>query len=694
MGPAALLEHDRDRSVVDEVDVHPRTEDARLDGHPERTQLRAEALVERLRELGPGGVRERRPVALLRVGDQRELRDDEDRAAHVEDGARDLAREPHRLRFPVALGHAEEHEQARADRPAGARRRARDPLHDGPHASPGLRRYVPRMGGPYPAPLPFPLEETRPLLGRLLVDRGLLTLEQLEDALVEKESSGARLGEIVVARGWLTEAELARALADQHELEFLELAKIEIDPAAALLLPEKFARRYAALPVRFAADDVVVVAIADPTNVLTSDDLRLALGLNVRLAVVSGAELTKTIARVYRSELDLDSAVFDEPEEDAAPTVTDIREGAATSAPAIQLVNQLIARAIDEDASDVHFEPGANQLVVRARVDGVMRKLGVVPRALQAAVISRLKIMGELDIADRRLPQDGRVSIRLGGVPMDLRIAVLPTTYGEQVVLRILRGITGRLTIGDLGLNPEAHASFLRAIHQPYGAVLAVGPTGAGKTTTLYAALDELNSDDRVLMTIEDPVEAQIPGVNQIEVQAKAGLTFARGLRTILRSDPDVLFVGEIRDEETAAIAIRAAMTGHLVLTTLHAHNAAASIARLKDMGVEPTLLATSINCIIAQRLARRLCTDCREAYSPNADELAELGLEHGHGLTIYRARGCVTCAGTGYSGRVALYEVLNVHGRIRRHIEATTEEIFAAAVEEGMTTLRQDGIR
>src|SRR6266508_1789698 len=289
--------------------------------------------------------------------------------------------------------------------------------------------------------------------------------------------------------------------------------------------------------------------------------------------------------------------------------------------------------------------------MVRSRVDGVMRSLGTVPKSLQSAVISRLKIMGELDIADRRLPQDGRVSIRLGGRPMDLRIAVLPTTYGEQVVLRIMRGVAGRISIDDLGMNAEAYASFTRAIRQPYGAVLAVGPTGAGKTTTLYAALDFLN-------------------------------------------EPDVMLVGEIRDEETARIAVRAAMTGHLVLTTLHAHNAAASIARLKDMGVEPSLLATSINCIVAQRLARRLCVECREAYEPDADELAELGLEGVQGHTAYRASGCMQCAGTGYSGRVALYEVLNVHGRIRRHIEATTEEIFAAAVEEGMVTLRQDGLR
>jgi type IV pilus assembly protein PilB len=549
--------------------------------------------------------------------------------------------------------------------------------------------------GALPSPLPLTrIDETKKPLGRLLVERGVLTLEQLEEALTEKEASGARLGEILVARGWLSATDIARALAEQHELEFLELAHAEVDPGAASLLPEKFARRYGALPIRFLSDEQVVVAIADPTNVLNSDDLRLALGLNVRLVVVPGPDLERTISRIYRSDMEIgDVETTEEPVEDELH-ISDIRDGAATSAPAIRLVNQMIARAIEEGASDVHFEPQSKHLLVRARVDGVMRKLGVVPKTMQLAVTSRLKIMGELDIADKRSPQDGRVSIRLGGQPMDLRIAVLPTTYGEQVVLRILQRGNGRLGLDDLGMNPDALEAFRRAVRQPYGAVLACGPTGSGKTTTLYAALDFLNDAERVLMTIEDPVENQIPGINQIEVTPKSGLTFGRGLRTILRSDPDVMLVGEIRDEETARIAVQAAMTGHVVLTTLHAHNAAASIARLKDMGVEPSLLATSINCIVAQRLARRLCHECREAYQPESEELRELGLEHGHGLTVYRHKGCVACAGTGYAGRVAVYEVLNVNGRIRRLIEGTTEEIFAAAVEEGMITLRQDGLR
>ncbi|HEV7133393.1 MAG TPA: GspE/PulE family protein [Gaiellaceae bacterium] len=530
-------------------------------------------------------------------------------------------------------------------------------------------------------------------LGSLLVRDGLISTEQLEYALAEKEQTGRRLGEILVAHGWIPAAELARLLAEQHGLEYLDLAGTSVDPAALSLLPEKYARRYEALPIRFLAEDLVLVAVVDPTNVVASDDLRIAIGLNVRVAVAAGPDLVQLIERTHRPELDIDAdlQVIDDADE-----ADDIREAPATTAPAITLVNSLIARAIDEGASDLHFEPQAKRMTVRIRVDGVMRNLGTVPKAMQPAVTSRLKIMAELDIAERRAPQDGRMSIRVGGSPMDLRCAVLPTTYGEQLVLRIMNRPGGRLGLAELGMSPAAESAFARAIRQPYGAVLAVGPTGSGKTTTLYAALDVLNDDERVLMTIEDPVEYQTPGINQVEVNFKSGLTFARGLRTILRSDPDVLLVGEIRDEETARIAIQAAMTGHLVLTTLHTHNAASSVARLADMGVEPSLLATSINCIVAQRLARRLCEHCRAPYRPEPGELVEIGAEQlPPDAVLYRPVGCPNCAGSGFSGRVALYEVMTVQGRLRRLIESgSTEEIFAEALAQGMTTLRQDGVR
>ena len=541
-----------------------------------------------------------------------------------------------------------------------------------------------------PHPLPMSLDRTGREIGALLLSAEALTAEQLELALADQLASGRRLGEIVVERGWATEQSIARALADQAGLTFLDLADVEIDPAAVALLPEKFARRYGALPVLFVGEDTVLVAVADPTDVVTGDDLRLALGVDVVPAVVARGDLEEALGRVYRMQMEIVEA--DAPVDMDDLLIADVRDGATSDAPAIRLVNQVISQAIELGASDIHFEPQERVLVVRARVDGVTRRIADMPKHVQAAVTARLKIMGGLDIAERRAPQDGRITISYGSQPMDLRIAVLPTTYGEGVVLRILHRAGGRIGLDSLGMSPEASETFMRAINQPYGAVLVVGPTGSGKTTTLYAALDLLNDEGRVLTTIEDPVEWQIPGVNQVEVMVRAGLTFARGLRTLLRSDPDVVLVGEVRDEETARIAIQAAMTGHLMLTSLHTHNAAASIARLKELGVEPSLLATAINCIVAQRLARRLCENCRQPYEPPAEERESLGLAPD--VVLYQAGSCTRCGGTGYRGRVALYEVMPIRGRTRRLVEASTEEIFAAAVEEGMTTLRSDGVR
>jgi type IV pilus assembly protein PilB len=534
----------------------------------------------------------------------------------------------------------------------------------------------------------------RPLqLGQILLREGVVTAEQLEACLAERESEGGRLGEILVRHEIATPSQVARALAEQHGLEFLELSRSDLDPDATSLLPENVVRRLSALPAGFDEDGTVVVAVTDPTDMMASDDLRLALGIQIRFAVVSVPDLARTLDRVFRAnvELEMASEAVEEVHE-----VEDITEADPTDAPAIKLTNQIIASAIADGASDIHFQPQPHAMVVRARIDGVMRRIADVPTQLTPAVTSRLKIMGELDIADRRVAQDGRVSIRYGGQPVDLRVAVLPSSFGEQVVLRILHRATARRTLGDLGMSAEAEAVFTRALRQPYGAVLTVGPTGSGKTTTLYAALEFLNDEERSLSTIEDPVEYQIPGITQVEVNPRAGLTFASGLRTMLRSDPDVVLIGEVRDEETARIAIQAAMTGHLVLTTLHAHNAASSVARLKDMGVELSLLAASINCIVAQRLARRLCVHCREPYVPTQAEQIADGINGllEPGEVLYRPRGCAECADTGYSGRVAIYEVMPVTGRIRRLIEASTEEIFAAAVEEGMTTLREDGIR
>jgi type IV pilus assembly protein PilB len=532
-------------------------------------------------------------------------------------------------------------------------------------------------------------------LGSLLVDRGVLTVEQVRQAFEEQQLTGKRLGEIVVGHGWVTDQELAQALAHQSGLEYIDVAETELDLEAAMLLPKELALRYQAVPVRFMGDDLLV-AVADPTDIGRSDDLRLALGHNVRLVVSAPADLERTIKRLYRTQIEVVESADDAVELTFDPTTErqDISD-AGDDSPAVKLVHATLAQAIEGGASDIHFEPQETDLIVRARIDGVTRPVAQIPKQMQLAVLSRLKIMGNLDIAERRAPQDGRISIRFHGNPLDLRIAIIPTTHGEQVVLRIMHRAVSKPDLGELGMTVAAREHFERAIRQPYGCVVVCGPTGSGKTTTLYTALHLLNDPGHVIMTIEDPVEYQIRGINQIEISPKSGLTFARGLRTILRSDPDVLLVGEIRDEETARIAMQAGMTGHLVLTTVHAHNAASAVERLKDMNVEPGLLASSVNCIVAQRLARRLCTDCREAYWPTDEELEVMGLLEQKGTTyLHHSKGCARCGETGYRGRVALYEVLSVTGEIRRLVGAPTDEIFEAAVRGGMTTLREDGLR
>jgi type IV pilus assembly protein PilB len=534
-------------------------------------------------------------------------------------------------------------------------------------------------------------------LGSLLINRGNLTVDQVKQAFEEQTLTGKRLGEIVVGHGWVTPQDLAQALAQQNGLEYVDLAETDLDLQVASLLPRDLAIRYEALPVRFLADDLLLVAVADPSNIAVADDLRLALGHNVRLGVSAPLDLEAAIKKLYRTQIEVveaDPAADFELTFDPLAQREDIAE-AGDDTPAVKLVNATLAQAIEDGASDIHFEPEEEDMIVRARIDGVTRPVAQIPKQMQLGVISRLKIMGNLDIAERRAPQDGRISIRFHGNPLDLRIAIMPTTQGEQVVLRIMHRAVSKPDLGELGMTEAAREHFEKAIHQPYGAVVVCGPTGSGKTTTLYTALHLLNDPGHVIMTIEDPVEDQIRGINHIEISPKSGLTFARGLRTILRSDPDVLLVGEIRDEETARIAMQAGMTGHLVLTTVHAHNAASAIERLKDMGVEPGLLASSVNCIVAQRLARRLCVDCRESYWPEDEELETIGLLEQKGqVYLHRSKGCGRCGGTGFRGRVALYEVLPVTAEIRRLIDAPTDEIFAAAAEAGMTTLRQDGIR
>jgi len=533
-------------------------------------------------------------------------------------------------------------------------------------------------------------------LGSLLIREGVVTSEQLDAALAEKDETGKRVGDILVDHGWATTADLARALAEQWNLEFVDILTAEIQPEAVKLLSETVVRRYRALPIRYLSKNMVLIAISDPTDILGLDSIKLALGVNLKFCLADPHDLERSIDQIFaqRPTLRVVDGESLELEEDEAEERFELSLSVDEASPAVSLLNQVIAQAIQDRASDIHFEPEDRQMIVRVRVDGVTRDLASIPKTMQQAVVSRLKVMAKLDIAERRLPQDGHSAVRFNGDPVDLRVAVLPTTHGEKVVVRILQRSSTHVTLPELGMSEQAFAHFIHAIDEPFGCVIACGPTGAGKTTTLYAALDRLNSRERVINTIEDPVEYELAGVTQIQVNVKSGLTFARGLRTILRADPDVLLVGEIRDTETAQIAVQAAMTGHLVLTTVHAQTAAGAFARLQDMDLAPFMLSNAVNCVISQRLVRKLCDSCRQPAQASESELAALGLSPETEVTLYHPVGCRACGESGYHGRTAIYEVLPVTSEVRKLIGRSTEEIENEAVRAGMIPLQQDGFR
>ncbi len=528
-------------------------------------------------------------------------------------------------------------------------------------------------------------------LGSLLLDERLIDPDQLALAFEEQERTGKRLGEIVLEKGWIDRDDLYSMLARQAGLPYCDLAETPADPAVCTLLPEHLVARYRAIPIRRLDDDSLLVGVTDPTNLKVFDDLKLVIDARLTFALVSPDDFERVARTAFRGTAVLDEDFEEAPEEAEDDRREEVLES-GNEIPAVRLVNAAIGQAIQDGASDIHFVPQEDRVAVLARIDGMAHEIQSIPKQMQVGVISRLKIMGQLDIAERRLPQDGRVLVRLNGEPVDLRIAVLPTTHGERVVLRVLQRSTAGKSLADLGMSEDVQEEFERAIRQPYGTVVVCGPTGSGKTTTLYAGLSMLNEPGRVLLTIEDPVENEVDGISQLEVNPRHGLTFARGLRTILRSDPDCLLVGEVRDEETARIAVQAGMTGHLVLTSLHTNNAASAVARLKDMGVPTSLIAASVNCVVAQRLVRRLCVDCREAYTASPEEQAALGVDGP--VTIYRAKGCYRCVDTGFRGRAGIYEVMPLRGELRGLVDASTEEILAAAVAQGMRTLREDGNR
>lgn len=474
----------------------------------------------------------------------------------------------------------------------------------------------------------------------------------------------------------------------------MELLDFPVDPDAVAVIPATIARRYELLPLQFVGDSILI-AMADPGNVVAVDDVRSIAKRQVRLAVAEQSDLWLAINRMYRADTEL-SSLSTEIQEQQGPTVATEDESGENDAPIVRFVNLIISQAIQDKASDIHIEPGEFELLVRYRIDGVLHEMQRAPKNIQNGVTSRLKIMAELDIAERRRPQDGRITVHQQGHSVDLRVAVLPTVWGEKIVLRILDSSTAKRDIKELGMTPPNLDLYRRNFSKPYGMIIVCGPTGSGKSTTLYTTLDSVARPEVNVITVEDPVERRIPGVNQIQVNAKAGLTFAGALRTILRADPDVVLIGEIRDGETARIATEAALTGHLVLSTLHTNDAPSAITRLIEMEIEPFLVGSAVDCVVAQRLARRLCERCKEEFRPTAQELAAMRFDapSGEPPLLYRPRGCASCSNTGYRGRLALHEVMEVTEEIERLAvaRATAADIERAAIANGMITLRQDG--
>jgi type IV pilus assembly protein PilB len=530
----------------------------------------------------------------------------------------------------------------------------------------------------------------------VLVDLGFVPEDRARQAIEEARTAGKPPEHLLLEQGAIDADQLARAVAERYGLDHVDLAEYQVDMAAANLISVTTARRYKALPVGFANKATLIVAMADPTNVLAVDDIQIATALDCRVAVATEEDIESLIGRLNTLQSAVSEAVTEgEAEaEDELAEVADM-EVSAEDAPVIKLVYSILGQAVGEGASDVHFEPGEGEMRVRFRVDGVLREAAHVPKRMVNAVVSRVKIMSDLNIAEKRVPQDGRVSITVEDRRIDLRITTLPTQRGEGATIRILDKDNAQRSLDDLGMDGSARERFEHSFHQAYGAVLVTGPTGSGKSTTLYAALQDLNEIEKNIITIEDPVEYRLNGINQINVNRKAGLDFATGLRSMLRADPDIVMVGEIRDGETARIAIEAALTGHMMLTTLHTNDAPGAIARLTKMGVEAFLIASAVDCVVAQRLARKLCTHCKQRTIVPPQALADAEIRVGGEIEAYEPVGCSRCNQSGYKGRVGLYSVMAMGERIKEMVVAQEPEaeIGKVAREEGMLTLREDGI-
>ncbi|MFT5530432.1 MAG: type IV pilus assembly protein PilB [Candidatus Poriferisodalaceae bacterium] len=544
--------------------------------------------------------------------------------------------------------------------------------------------------------------QTKRYLGEILVDHGIISALQLEEALAEHTATKRRLGEVLLMKGWLFPADLYRALAEQHEIEIVDLDTHPPDPILARRVPESLARRLMAIPVGEIATSLKV-AMAEPFDVFAIDDLRAATGQHIAPVLAEPDQLQRVINSIYTesaSQLAVKEATEDADSnkiEDLS-SLTELHD----DGPIVKFIDLLLRRAVAEGCSDIHVEATPDGLRIRFRVDGVLRHVMDSPKSIQSGVISRLKIMSDMDIAEKRIPQDGRIAVKVSDRVVDLRVVTVPTVHGESVVLRILDQGSNELDIDQLGFHPRARKRFEWAFRKPAGGILVTGPTGSGKTTTLYSTLAKLNEPHRAIVTVEDPVEYRIEGLKQMQMNSKAGLTFASSLRAILRADPDVVLVGEIRDLETAAIACEAAITGHLLLSTLHTNDAASAPLRLIEMGVEPFMVTAAISCVVAQRLVRRLCVHCSIEYTPTPEELKAAGwteaLLADADVDIPNWRqtvGCTKCNGNGYKGRFGVYEVMLLSPNVQQHVLArsSTAVMKQQAVKEGMLTMRQDGL-
>jgi type IV pilus assembly protein PilB len=536
-----------------------------------------------------------------------------------------------------------------------------------------------------------------------IVELGFATAEQVDEAIEKGRTTGVAPEQALLNSGTINSDQLARATAERFGLDHLDLSLFEIDLGAVNLIPLHAAKRFEAVPVAFVDQGTVLVAMTDPTNVRAVDDIGIMTSMDVRPAVAAPEDIASVMARISKLDAAVAEAIEEGVEEaQETPTIEAAQAAETADAPVVKLVNGIIAQAVEEKASDVHFEPQGREIRVRYRVDGMLHDVTTIPRRMVAGVISRLKIMGNLDIAEKRLPQDGRITVIVEKHPIDIRVASLPAVNGEKIVLRLLDKEKALITLDQLGMQPETLAAFSRSFRNAYGATLVTGPTGSGKTTSLYAALNIINTPEKNIVTIEDPAEYQLSGITQIQVNTRTGLTFAAGLRSIVRSDPDVIMIGEIRDKETAQIAVESALTGHLVLSTMHTNDAPSAMTRLTEMGIEPFLSASAIDCVISQRLVRLLCSNCKERVLISAEQFNESQRRmdvnqfetHEANIEAYEARGCPRCSNTGYRGRQGIYEAMLVTDEIRSLVieRAPADAIRSVALRNGMRTLAQDG--